>query len=58
MTTYLIVDGYNLIGNKGTMGRFEAQRSKLIQDLTRYHEIKRYPIVVVFDGWGSDGSRQ
>ena len=35
----------------------EAQRSKLVQDLTRYHEIKGYPVVVVFDGWGSDGSQ-
>ena len=58
MATYLIVDGYNLIGNKGTMGRdLEAQRSKLVQDLTHYHEIKRYPIIVVFDGWGSDDSQ-
>jgi len=58
MATYLIVDGYNLIGMKGTMGRdLEAQRSKLILDLKRYHEIKGYPIVVVFDGWGSDSSQ-
>ena len=58
MATYLIIDGYNLIGMKGTMGRdLEAQRSKLIQDLTRYYEIKRYPIVVVFDGWGSDATQ-
>ena len=58
MATYLIVDGYNLIGNKGTMGRdLEAQRSKLVQDLRRYHEIKNYPIIVVFDGWGSDASQ-
>lgn len=57
MATYLIIDGYNLIGIKGTMGRdLEAQRSKLIQDLKRYHEIKGYPIIVVFDGWGSDSS--
>ena len=55
MATYLIVDGYNLVGAKGTMGRdLEAQRSKLILDLERYHEIKGYPIVVVFDGWGAD----
>ena len=58
MATYLIVDGYNLVGVKGTMGRdLEAQRSKLILDLKRYHEIKGYPIVVVFDGWGSDSSQ-
>jgi predicted RNA-binding protein with PIN domain len=57
MAIYLIVDGYNLIGVKGTMGRdLEAQRSRLIMSLTRYHEIKGYPIIVVFDGWGSDGS--
>jgi predicted RNA-binding protein with PIN domain len=55
MATYLIVDGYNLIGVKGTMGRdLEAQRSRLVRDLTRYHEIKGYPVIVVFDGWGSD----
>jgi len=57
MATYLIIDGYNLIGTKGTMGRdLEVQRSKLIQDLKRYHEIKGYPIIVVFDGWGSGSS--
>lgn len=55
MAIYLIIDGYNLIGIKGALGReLEAQRSKLIQDLKRYHEIKGYPIIVVFDGWGSD----
>jgi uncharacterized protein len=54
MATYLIIDGYNLIGVKGTMGReLEAQRSKLIQDLKGYNEIKRYPVILVFDGWGS-----
>jgi uncharacterized protein len=58
MATYLIIDGYNLIGLKGTMGRdLEAQRSRLIQDLKRYHEIKGHPTIVVFDGWGSDSSQ-
>ncbi len=58
MATYLIIDGYNLVGIKGTMGRdLGAQRSKLIEDLKRYQEAKGYPIIVVFDGWGSDSSQ-
>src|SRR3990172_5127322 len=58
MATYLIIDGYNLIGMKGTMGReLEVQRAGLIQDLRRYQEIKGYPVIVVFDGWGSGSSQ-
>jgi len=54
MATYLIIDGYNLIGMKGGMGgALDIQRSKLIQVLKRYSEIKGYPILVVFDGWRS-----
>ncbi|MFN3479036.1 MAG: NYN domain-containing protein [Thermodesulfovibrionales bacterium] len=54
--TYLIIDGYNLIG---TYHRdLEAQRNKLIESLIRYRERKGHRIILVFDGWKSGGVRE
>lgn len=54
MAVHLIIDGYNLIGSeKGLTGRLEGQRAHLIQQLRHYHDVKGYPITVVFDGWRS-----
>ena len=49
---HMLIDGYNFIGRqKGLRGDLEAKRKKLIADLSRYHQVKGYPITVVFDGW-------
>jgi len=52
---HVLIDGYNFIGRqKGLRGDLEAKRKKLLADLSRYHQVKGYPITVVFDGWRSD----
>lgn len=35
----------------GLHGNLEVKRGKLIEDLSQYHQIKKIPITVVFDGW-------
>ena len=62
MATYLLVDGYNLLGNAGmtassaTRG-LEAGREALLRRLAGYRQRKGHAITVVFDGWqGGIGS--
>ncbi len=51
---HMLVDGYNFIGRqKGLRGDLEAKRKKLLSDLSRYRQLKSYPITVIFDGWRS-----
>lgn len=51
----VLIDGYNFLGRqKGLRGNLEVKRKKLIEDLSRYHQIKGLPITVVFDGWKTD----
>jgi predicted RNA-binding protein with PIN domain len=50
----LVIDGYNLIGSEqGLSGALEPKRKWLIQQLSTYHTIKNFAVVVVFDGWRS-----
>lgn len=59
MAIEIIVDGYNLIGSdKGLRGDLEQKREQLIERLQRYHDLKGYPITVVFDGWRSGWLRE
>lgn len=56
MATHVIVDGYNLLGARGQVGRTdaangEAAREQLLRDLSAYRQRKGHPITVVFDGW-------
>ncbi len=56
MTKHLIVDGYNLLGARGQVGRqaggdAESVREQLLRDLSRYRQRKPHAITVVFDGW-------
>ncbi len=56
MTKHLIIDGYNLLGKRGQVGRTsatdgEAARERLLCELARYRQRKQHPITVVFDGW-------
>src|SRR5919109_69114 len=48
----VIIDGYNLIGiDRGLRGALEHKRNWLIQQLSMYHKVKGFGVVVVFDGW-------
>ena len=59
MAVHLVIDGYNLIGSeRGLTGNLGGKRTQLIQQLQQYHEIKGYPITVVFDGWRSGWIRE
>jgi predicted RNA-binding protein with PIN domain len=50
----IIIDGYNLIGSdQGMHGALERKRDWLIQRLSIYRTMKKFGIVVVFDGWRS-----
>lgn len=58
---HLIIDGYNLLGARGQVGRSagrdaEVVRERLLRELAAYRQRKMHPITVVFDGWqeGSD----
>jgi predicted RNA-binding protein with PIN domain len=56
MPTHVIIDGYNLLGVRGRIGRGEAAmgemaREQLLRDLTLYRQRKGHDITVVFDGW-------
>jgi len=63
MATHVIIDGYNLLGVRGQIGRTgggEAAREQLLRDLSAYRQRKGHPITVVFDGWqqGVNAERQ
>ena len=50
----IIIDGYNLIGSdQGMHGALEQKRDWLIQRLSIYQAMKKFGILVVFDGWRS-----
>ena len=56
MVKHLIIDGYNLLGVRGQVGRTsvaggETARERLVQELSRYRARKPHAISVVFDGW-------
>jgi len=46
---YLLIDGYNLIGTAHQ--NLEKERSKLIEDLSKYSKKTGHDVTVVFDGW-------
>ncbi len=53
---HLIIDGYNLLGARGQIGRAaggdaESTRERLLLELAAYRQRKMHPITVVFDGW-------
>ena len=53
---HLIIDGYNLLGARGQIGRAagrdaESVRERLLRELAAYRQWKTHPITVVFDGW-------
>jgi predicted RNA-binding protein with PIN domain len=55
----LVIDGYNLIGNdRGLEGALEHKRSWLVQQLSRYQKIKKFKVILVFDGWRSGSPNQ
>ncbi|WP_447979775.1 NYN domain-containing protein [Candidatus Nitrospira bockiana] len=50
--THLIIDGYNLLGQRGQVGPdAEQARERLLEELARYRQQKGYAITVVFDAW-------
>lgn len=52
MPMHLIVDGYNLLADAGSLSEhLESARDTLVQDLTAYRYRKNHLITVVFDGW-------
>ena len=56
MPLRIIIDGYNLIRQSSTLRSYDALeiekgREKLIEMLAHYRTLKRYPMLVVFDGW-------
>ncbi|MBI5411458.1 MAG: NYN domain-containing protein [Nitrospirae bacterium] len=56
MALHLIIDGYNLLGVRGQVGRgidsgAESARERLLRELSQYRQRKGHPITVVFDGW-------
>jgi len=60
MPTHLIIDGYNLLGVRGQVGRGpgtsgEAARERLLQELVLYRQQRGHPVTVVFDGWQQGG---
>jgi predicted RNA-binding protein with PIN domain len=55
----LVIDGYNLIGSdRGLEGALEHKRSWLVQQLSRYQKIKKFKVILVFDGWRSGSANQ
>ena len=57
MPPTLIIDGYNLIRNTPVLASIDRQdieegREALISRLSEYRKIRRFPVVVVFDGTG------
>ncbi|MGH7165933.1 MAG: NYN domain-containing protein [Nitrospiraceae bacterium] len=56
MTSHLIIDGYNLLGARGQVGRAggadaDSARERLLRDLATYRQRKTHAITAVFDGW-------
>ncbi len=57
---HLIIDGYNLLGARGHVGRAdraaaEEARERLLRELAGYRQRKGHPITVVFDAWQQRG---
>jgi len=46
---YILIDGYNLIGTAHQ--NLEKERTRLIEDLSKYSKKTGHDIHVVFDGW-------
>jgi predicted RNA-binding protein with PIN domain len=58
---HLIIDGYNLLGARGHVGRAdraaaEEARERLLRELAGYRQRKGHPITVVFDAWQQPGA--
>lgn len=56
MPVHLIIDGYNLLGVRGQVGRADAPRSDaareaLLRELALYRQRRGHPVTVVFDAW-------
>ncbi len=56
---HIIIDGYNLIRQSDSLGRFESislesGRNELIRRVSLYKKTKGHRITIVFDGWASD----
>lgn len=56
---HIIIDGYNLIRQSDSMGRFESfslqsGRNELIRRTSLYKKARGHRITIVFDGWASD----
>jgi predicted RNA-binding protein with PIN domain len=54
--SYIIIDGYNLIGiyHKD----LKKQREQLIDSLIKYRKRKGHEVTVVFDGWKTGGGQE
>ncbi len=55
MSLHIIIDGYNLIRQSGSLNMLDARdiqlgRDALLENLKEYKKIKRHRITVVFDG--------
>ena len=56
---HIIIDGYNLIRQSDSLGRFESislesGRNELIRRVSLYKKSRGHRITIVFDGWASD----
>jgi predicted RNA-binding protein with PIN domain len=56
---HIIIDGYNLIRQSISLGRFESfslqsGRNELIRRSSLYKKSRGHRITIVFDGWASD----
>lgn len=56
---HIIIDGYNLIRQSVSLGRFESfslqsGRNELIRRSSLYKKSRGHRITIVFDGWASD----
>lgn len=52
MPMHLIIDGYNLLADAGSLpGHLESAREALVRDLAAYRHRTHHLITVVFDGW-------
>ncbi|MBA4373845.1 MAG: hypothetical protein C0402_13420 [Thermodesulfovibrio sp.] len=54
--SFILIDGYNLIGT--AHNDLQAERSRLVRQLSAYHKTKGHDITVVFDGWQAGGLRE
>jgi predicted RNA-binding protein with PIN domain len=60
MSSHVVIDGYNLLGVRGQVGRGpgasgEAARERLIQQMALYRQQRGHMVTVVFDGWQQGG---